>query len=143
MEIPTFKFKHTIILDKVSYSREQKYYFIYFLYTASCSFLKFESMCKVYLWINNYLKGIEFLNMQSDVMPVRISLYCQIQWNAYISFEYEYMRFSQFCEKWLLVSSCLSLFLHVCLSVCPSARPPGTTRLPLEGFLWILKFEYF
>ena len=33
---------------------------------------------------------------------------------------------SQNCEKRLLASPCLS--------VCPSVRPHGTTRLPLDGF---------
>ena len=30
-----------------------------------------------------------------------------------------------------------------CLSVCPSVRPHGTTRLPLGGFSWNLIFEDF
>ena len=28
-------------------------------------------------------------------------------------------------------------------SCCPSARPHGTTRLPLDGFSWNFVFEYF
>jgi len=32
MEIPTFRFTHIIFFDKVSYSREQKYYFTHFFY---------------------------------------------------------------------------------------------------------------
>jgi len=43
-------------------------------------------------------------------------------------------RFSQFCEK--------RLFGFV-MSVCPSARPHGTTRLPLDGFLRNYTIEYF
>jgi hypothetical protein len=42
---------------------------------------------------------------------------------------------SKNCEKRLLISSCQS----VCLSDCPH----GTTRLPLEGFLWNFIFGYF
>jgi hypothetical protein len=42
---------------------------------------------------------------------------------------------SQNCKKRLLASSCLSICLSVCLH--------ETTRLPLEGFLWNLIFEYF
>jgi hypothetical protein len=34
-------------------------------------------------------------------------------------------------------------FRHVCPSLCPSVSPHGTTRLPLDGFSWILKFDYF
>ena len=44
---------------------------------------------------------------------------------------------SQNCEKWLLASSCLSVRL------CPSVRPHGLTRLPLDGFTGNLIFEYF
>jgi len=29
------------------------------------------------------------------------------------------------------------------LSVCPSARPPGTTGLPMNGFLWYMISEDF
>jgi hypothetical protein len=32
-----------------------------------------------------------------------------------------------------------NILYHVCLYVCPH----GTTRLPLDGFLWNLVFEYF
>jgi hypothetical protein len=39
------------------------------------------------------------------------------------------------CEKRLLASSCLY--------VCPSVRPRGTTRLPLDGFLLNLISQYF
>jgi len=38
-------------------------------------------------------------------------------------------------EKRLLASSCLSLCLSDCLPVCPSVRPYGATRLPLDGVL--------
>jgi len=38
---------------------------------------------------------------------------------------------SQICEKWLLTSS------------CPSVRPHGTSRLPLDRFSWNLVDEYF
>ena len=31
---------------------------------------------------------------------------------------------------------------HVRLPLCPSVRPHGTTRFPLNGFLWYLLFEY-
>jgi hypothetical protein len=41
---------------------------------------------------------------------------------------------SQNCEKRLLAS---------CLSVRPSVRSHGTTRLPLDGFSWNLIFDYF
>jgi hypothetical protein len=41
------------------------------------------------------------------------------------------MALSQNCEKRLSASSCLSVFTH------------GTTRLPLDGFLWNLIFEKF
>jgi hypothetical protein len=44
-----------------------------------------------------------------------------------------FSRFSQNCEKRLSTSS----FLCVLLSV----RPHGITRVPLDGFLWILIFE--
>ena len=33
--------------------------------------------------------------------------------------------------------------MSVCLSVRPSVRPHGTTRLPLDGFLWNFIFECF
>jgi hypothetical protein len=39
------------------------------------------------------------------------------------------------CDKGLFDSSCLS--------VLPSIRPRGTTRLPLDGFSWNLIFECF
>ena len=39
---------------------------------------------------------------------------------------------SKNCEKRILISSCLS-----------AVRPPGTTRLPLDGFSWKFVFEYF
>ena len=42
---------------------------------------------------------------------------------------------SQNCEKRLLAS--------ICLSVCRSVRPHGTTRLQREGFSLNLIFEYF
>jgi hypothetical protein len=40
------------------------------------------------------------------------------------------------------LSFCVSVCLSVCMSVClsVSVRPHGTTRLPLDGFLWNLKF---
>jgi hypothetical protein len=44
-----------------------------------------------------------------------------------------------YCEKLLLVLSCMSVRSSVCLYV----RPHGTTGLPLEGFSWNLIFEYF
>ena len=34
-------------------------------------------------------------------------------------------------------------FRHVCLSICLSVRPQGTTRLPRNGFSWNLIFEDF
>jgi hypothetical protein len=50
MEIPTFKSAHIIyFLDKLSYSREQKYYFIYFVSLVFCSLLKSAAVCIVYL----------------------------------------------------------------------------------------------
>ena len=47
----------------------------------------------------------------------------------------EYTARSRNCKKRLLASSCLS--------VRPSVRPHGTTRLPLDGFSWNSIFEYF
>jgi hypothetical protein len=55
-------------LDTVSYSGEQKYYFIYFVSFASCSFLKSEQVYIIYSWINNYMKCSKYLYI------VRISL---------------------------------------------------------------------
>jgi hypothetical protein len=40
------------------------------------------------------------------------------------------------CELWKATISFL-------MSARPSARPHGTTRLPLDGFLWNSTFEYF
>jgi hypothetical protein len=40
-------------------------------------------------------------------------------------------------------SSCLFVRLYVWPSVLPSARPHGTTRLPLDGFSWNFLFQYF
>jgi hypothetical protein len=41
------------------------------------------------------------------------------------------------------VRVCLSVRPSVCPSVRLSVRPPGTKRLPLDGFSWNLIFEYF
>jgi hypothetical protein len=46
----------------------------------------------------------------------------------------QYQARLQNCERRLSTSSCLS--------VCPSVRPHGTTRLPLDGFSWNLVFDY-
>jgi len=35
------------------------------------------------------------------------------------------------------------LLASSCLFVCPSVRPHGSARLPLDGFSWNLIFEYF
>jgi len=32
---------------------------------------------------------------------------------------------------------------HICLSVRPSLRRHGTSRLPMDGFSWNSLFEYF
>ena len=47
---------------------------------------------------------------------------------------------SQNYETRLLASSCLSLYVS---AVHPSVCPHGTTRLPLNGFLWNFIFEDF
>jgi hypothetical protein len=52
-----------------------------------------------------------------------------------------FRRFSQFCEKRLLSSSCLSVCLFA--PVRPSVYPHGTTHLPLDGFSLNLIFEDF
>ena len=51
--------------------------------------------------------------------------------------------FSENCEKRLLISSCLPACLPACLSVRPCVCPHEMIRLRLDGFSWILIFEYF
>jgi len=51
----------------------------------------------------------------------------------------KYVRSCVLYEERLLASSCLFVRLSVCLFLCPH----GTTRLPLDGFLWNLIFEDF
>ena len=43
----------------------------------------------------------------------------------------------------ITTSFVMSVHLSACMSVCPSFRPYGTTRLPLDGFALNLIVEYF
>jgi len=49
----------------------------------------------------------------------------------------------QNCEMPPFASSCLSIYLSVCLPARPPARPYGTPQLPLDGISWNLIFECF
>ena len=43
----------------------------------------------------------------------------------------------------ILLKTTTSCVMHLCLSVRPSFRPHGTTRLLTKGFQWNLIFDYF
>jgi hypothetical protein len=49
---------------------------------------------------------------------------------------HEYLRFSGVCPK--LRKATFIFIMSVCLSVRPTLCPHGTTRFPLNGFLWNL-----
>ena len=45
--------------------------------------------------------------------------------------------------KLQIATMCFVMCVRLCLPVCSSVRPHGTTRLPPEEFPWNLIFEYF
>jgi hypothetical protein len=53
----------------------------------------------------------------------------------------ETVKFLGIFEK--LRKATINFVMSVCMPVCLSVSPPGTTRLPLKGFSWNLVFEYF
>ena len=74
----------------------------------------------------------EHLHLSSALIWSRYS-YCHTNFQIYC---FHFQTLSQNGEKRLLTSSRPS-------SVCPSVWPRGTTRLPLDGFLWNFVFKYF
>jgi hypothetical protein len=56
-----------------------------------------------------------------------------------------YLTLDSVCPLWFLsVFAKLRKATELQLtSLCPSVRPHGTTRLPLDGFLWNLIFRFF
>jgi hypothetical protein len=86
-----------------------------------------------------YQKWISFVNPKpSQTFASTLRLFCSEMWLRVFWYMESYgYRFVGALAK--LRKATISFAMPVCPSVCPR----GTTRLPLDGFLWNLIFEYF
>jgi hypothetical protein len=71
---------------------------------------------------------------------LRPKMNCSFAYNKVAAFDWVLWFLGAFAKLWIAT---IRYVMSVCLSVCPSARPHGTTRLALDGFSWKLIFVYF
>jgi hypothetical protein len=86
--------------------------------------------CRSVLSTSHFLV-VSRLRMSGAIPPLPLNAFVARTWRALPFYEiYVFRRFRKIAKSESLSSSCLSV------------RPHGTTRLPLDGFLWNLIFEY-
>ena len=61
-------------------------------------------------------------------------------WRKWTTYEISLLQINTFLDAFTKLRKAITSFV---MSVCPSIRPHGTTRLPLDEFSWNLLFESF